>query len=120
MPKPRFKSRRERITFQAPTTAKSDYGQDKVTGYAPVTGLVKIHADFTHTGGTETFRGRQIEANVQGVFEIRLPRVAIDPKWRIVHVTGGNKVYEIVSARPAEYDYEGGDKFMWVFVRGLA
>lgn len=120
MAKTRRRSRRDRIAFQSPVTTKTSYGQDKVTSYVNVTGLDNVHADFTHTGGTETFRGRQIEAGVVGVFEIRMPRVEIDPRWRVLHVNKSNKPYEIVSARPAEGEYEGGDRFMWLFVKGLA
>ena len=120
MAKTRRRSRRDRITFQQPVTTKTSYGQDKVTSYTDVANLVAVHADFTHTGGTEMFRGRQIEAGVVGVFEIRMPRVAVDPRWRVLHVNKSNQVYEIVSARPAEGEYEGGERCMWVFVKGLA
>lgn len=120
MAKTRRMSRRDRITFQQPVITKNSYGQDIATGYSNVPDLVSVHADFTHTGGTEVFRGRQIEAGVVGVFEIRMPRQTIDPRWRVLHLNKDNTPYEIVSARPTEGEYEGGDRFMWVFVKGLA
>lgn len=120
MAKYRRRARRERITFQSPVTTKSEYGADKITGYANIADLTGVYASFEHTGGTETFRGRQIEAGVQGVFEIRYPRQDIRPTWRVVHQNNNDKAYEIVSARPAEHELEGGNRIMWIFVRAVA
>ena len=120
MAKYRHRSRRDRITFQSPVTTQNAYGQDKVTSHADVIGLTNVHADFEHTGGTESFRGRQIQANVIGVFELRMPRTEVLPTYRVVHVNDSNKAYEIVSARPAEGQYEGGNRTMWVFVKAIA
>lgn len=120
MAKYRRRARRERITFQSPVTEKTAYGQDKVAGYSNIEDLTGIHATFEHTGGVETFRGRQIEAGVVGVFEIRYPRQDVRPTWRVLHVNDSNKAYEIISARPAEHEFEGGKRLMWIFVKAVA
>lgn len=117
--KHRRHSFRDRITIEQQTVSADTYGQNTVTGYAAVAGLSELHADFLHTGGTETFRGRQIQADVIGVFELRLPRIAVSPEYRVVHLNDSNTAYEIVSARPAESTHEGGDKYMWIFVKAL-
>jgi hypothetical protein len=116
----RRRARRDRITIQTPTRAETAYGQQKTTGYANVAGLTNLHADFEHTGGTETFRGRQIEPSVIGVFEIRMPRVDVEPTYRVLHTNKSDKAYEIVSARPAENQFEGGERTMWIFVKAIA
>lgn len=120
MAKYRHRARRERITFQAPVSEKTEYGHDKIVAYSNIDDMTGIHASFEHIGGTETFRGRQVEAGVYGVFEIRYPRRDVRPTWRVLHVNDHDKPYEIVSARPAEHQYEGGNRFMWVFVKAVA
>lgn len=120
MAKNRRRAYRDRITFQAPIKSESPYGQQKIVSHANISGLVGLHADFTHTGGTETFRGRQVQPTVIGVFEIRNPRMTIDPAWRVIHHNDCDKAYEIVSARPAEDQFEGGNRRIWVFVKAIA
>lgn len=112
----RRRCRRDRITIQSPIKTETEYGQEKTTSWASVAGLVNLHAEFEHIGGTETFRGRQVEAGVNAVFEIRTPPVAIDPRFRVLC---GDKAYEIISIRPVEHQYEGGVKGFWLFTKSI-
>lgn len=116
----RHKSMRERITIKEPVYVEDSYGQQAIDDYALVAGLENLPASFEATGGTETFRGRQLEANIEGVFELRLPSVAVTPKMLVEHVSDGGKQYDIASARPAEGEYEGGFRKLWIFVKALA
>jgi hypothetical protein len=117
MAKYRRKARRDRITLQEPVTDRTTMGHPKVTGYTDI--LTNLHADFHQVGGTETFRGQQLEATVIGIFELRNPRQVIDPKWRVLHTNKDDVPYEIVATRLMEEDHEGGDRTMWIMVKGV-
>lgn len=115
---PSRKSLRERITLLQPTYTTDSYGQRKPTGHQPV--AVGVPACWEHTGGTEMLRGRQIEASVVGMFEIRSPGIEITPDMQIQHLSGNNKIYDIHSARPSESKYDGGFRHMEIYVKALA
>lgn len=72
------------------------------------------------TGGTEYMRGRQVEAGIVGVFEIRKPNIEISPTMSVLHVNGGNMRYEIHSVRPSESNYEGGFRDVEILVKAIA
>lgn len=116
----RSRARREVITLQQQITAPDAYGTPVLTGYADVTGLENMRAWFEFTGGTETFRGQQLEANIAGVFEIRKPSVDITPTMILKHVNQTNKLYEIVAVKPVEGAHEGGFRDIHLFVRAYA
>ncbi len=116
---PKHKSKRERVTFKVQATDKDDYGHLKSKGWFDHPDLVNIPATWEHTAGMENFRGRQLETNVIGVFEIRTQPKSVVSTMRLVHVNDSNKNYGIVSVRPAEGKFEGGFRHLWVFVRSL-
>lgn len=117
---------RERITLQAPTIseASGNYGTKRVTFTAGsfVSGLKDLHASFEHVGGGESMRSgsEQLDPEVIGIFECRLPRVAVKPTYQLLHVNAGNKAYGVVSARPKEGVDEGGFRTLRIFVKALA
>lgn len=115
---PSRRSMRERITIQSPTYVTDNYGQRKVSGYTTV--LHGLPATWEHTGGTEVLRGRQIEASVIGLFEVRKPNVDITPDMQIIHMSQGDKVYEIHSVRPSESKFDGGFRHLEIYVKALA
>lgn len=73
-------------------------------------GLIDLPAAFEVVRGMETFRGRQVQADVHGVFTIRIQPTEVSPKMRVKHLTDGNKIYNIASAIPVE-SYSGGGSF---------
>lgn len=116
---PKHRSKRDRITIQQPVYSTDDYNHKKLTSHTDVAGLDNLHATWEHTGGVETFRGRQIEAGISGVFEIRKTSVDIKPNYRVKHLSDSDKLYEVISVRPAEGKFEGGFSHQWVFVKGV-
>lgn len=119
MPKRKL-AMRERITLQQIVHGVDDYGQSIKNEADDIVELTGIPASFEITGGMETFRGRQIQATVVGVFEIRTQPTDITPLMRVKHVNDGNKIYDIHSVRPAEGPMEGGFRSTWIFVKALA
>lgn len=75
------KIKRHRITFQTPTETQDATGQPVVTWS---TFRANEPADFQPTGGTETMRGRQLEAGTKGVFIVNY-RDGYTDQMRIVH-----------------------------------
>ncbi len=111
------RAHRQRIDIQTPITETVEgYGNKRITGYT--TTYAGVAATWIHTGGSETFRGRQIQADIVGVFEIRYhPRYQITPDMSVLW----NGVrYEIYSARPCESKTEGGFKKIEIFVKAIA
>lgn len=98
-------------------SSEDDYGRSITT---PTT-RYSLRARWMHTGGNETFRGRQIQADIVGVFEVRYhASINIDPTMSLVHVNDSNKRYEIYSVRPSECKSEGGFKTIEIFVKSIA
>jgi hypothetical protein len=125
--KPKRRVMRERISILSRTTLKDDFGQSVPVCESII--LSNVPAHFEHVGGGETFRGRQVEADVAGVFEMRAPSVRVTPKMFVRALDQNNYTrgedatyleYEIVSIRPSDNGYGGADQWVWVFVRGLA
>lgn len=78
-----------------------------------VTALVDMPAGFEVFGGTqafaqEHFRGRQVQADIRGVFTIRYQPTEISTEWRIKHLNDNNKIYNIAAAIPVESPSAGG------------
>jgi hypothetical protein len=119
VPKAR-RAMRERVTIQSAQRKNDAYNQPIFDGWYDIPELTGLPANWEHTGGTETFRGRQVEAGIAGVFELRLPPVEITPAMRVKHLNFADKTYEIVSVRPSDNGYEGGFRYVLVFVRALA
>lgn len=111
------RAKRHRITIQSAITETGGYGQTKTTGWANVTGLVNIPADYAVTGGTETFRGQQVQADVIAVFTIRTHPTAITPLHRVLYL---DQAYGIVSVRPSDGPFESGHRDTLIFVKALA
>lgn len=108
---------RELVTIQTLTTTVDAVGQ-RVPTFKTNSDLFRIPAHVEHIAGAETFRGHQLEAGVVAVFEMRNADVsAMD---QLTHVTGKNKAYGITSVRPVEGKFEGGFKWMYVFVKAVA
>jgi SPP1 family predicted phage head-tail adaptor len=59
---------RHRVTIQQPTEVQDEYGQPIVTWN---NWIASEPAEFKPTGGTESMRGEQLEANVKGIFRVR-------------------------------------------------
>lgn len=123
------RSKRERITLQAPVRVKdgSGYPVDTFPAGTYVQGLRNLHASFEQTGGgeymrgqTEQMQGQQVEADIVGVFVVRLPPVPVLATYQLLHVNAGNKAYGVVSARPKEGVDEGGFRELQIFVKALA
>ncbi len=100
--------RRERITIRKVTTTQDDAGQPVVT-YS--NRYASVPAAFEDTGGTETLRGKQIEAGISAVFNIGYLQ-GIEETDRVVF-NGRN--YGIVNIRRVE----GGLRMLELFCRAL-
>lgn len=100
--------RRERIAIRKVTTTQDDAGQPVVT-YS--NRYASVPAAFEDTGGTETLRGKQIEAGIGAVFNIGYLQ-GIEETDRIVF-NGRN--YGIVNIRRVE----GGLRMLELFCRAL-
>lgn len=113
---------RERITVQAPTKVDVGYNQKRVSFPAEsfVPGMRCMPARYEYIRGLETYRGRQIQADVHAVFEVRTPALAILPTYQVLHVNSDNKAYGIVSVQPAEGKSEGGFRRTYIFVKALS
>lgn len=111
------RAKRHRITIQSAVTETGGYGQKKITSWANVIGLVDIPADYTVTGGTETFRGHQVQADVVAVFSIRTHPTAITPLHRVLYL---GQAFGIVSIRPSDGPFESGHRDTLIFVKALA
>lgn len=97
-------SYRQRITIQTPVTTFDPYGDPTITSYTNT--YVNIPARWIHTGGAESFRGRQIQSDIVGVFEIRYhPQMEIDPSMSLLWE--GTR-YEVYSVRPKESKSDHG------------
>jgi hypothetical protein len=111
---------RERIHIEEPIHSPTDsYGKWTVLDWLPLAEETAFAATWEHVGGTETFRGRQLQPNVLGVFTIRDPRIEIKPEYRVKHLNDNDKIYEIHSVRPFEGNLEGGFKLIDIYVKGL-
>jgi hypothetical protein len=82
-------------------------------GWENVPSLVDMPAGFEIFGGVqafaaEHFRGRQVQADIRGVFTIRVQPLDISPKWRIRHLNDGGKIYNIAAVIPVESPSAGG------------
>ena len=73
--------KRHRITVQTPTSTVDADGQPIVTWS---NWLTNEPAEFTPTGGTESMRGRQLEAGTKGVFKVNY-RSGYTTQMRVVH-----------------------------------
>lgn len=116
MPKGR-RAKRHRITIQYAETEIGNYGQKKITDWLPVIGLENIPADYTVTGGTETFRGNQVQADVVAVFGIRQHPTAITPLHRVFY---NGQAYGIAAIRPSDGPFESGHRDTLIFVKAIA
>lgn len=112
----RRRTKRFAITIQSPVKTTGNYGQQKISGWENVSGLVLVRADFEVTGGGETYRGKQVEAGVTGVFCIRQHPVPIYTTYQVIHQ---NKAYGIVSVRPVE-GLDSADRELLIFVKAIA
>jgi hypothetical protein len=110
------RAKRHRITIESAVTELGDYGQKKITSWQPVAGLEDIPSDYTVTGGTETFRGSQVQADVVAVFSIRTHPTAITPIHRVLYA---GKAYGIVAVRPSDGPFESGHRDTLIFVKAL-
>jgi len=109
---------RHRIRIESPITSKSASGQSKITGWQSLFDNVPAHFQYLAAG--ETFRGRQIQADVSGVFEIRRLPVDIPATNRVVFLDNDNKAFNIVSVREYEAETEGNFRYYHIFVKALA
>jgi len=73
--------KRHRITFQSAVSAIDTSGQPIVTW---VDFLTDEPASFRPMGGTESMRGRQLDAGTKGIFNINF-RTGLNTQMRIVH-----------------------------------
>ena len=103
----RIGAMRHRITISQPVEEQDEYGQPIVTweNY-----LTNEPAEWLPTGGTESMRGRQLEANVKGIFRVRY-RSGYSTTMKITH---NGQDYGILYAEPVD----GGRRFMELFVAG--
>ena len=69
----------------------------------------KEPAQWTPTAGTETIRGRQVEAGIAGYFTVNY-RDGYDVEQRILH---GSQYYGIVYVKPVD----GGRRYIELHVR---
>ena len=99
---------RQRITIQSKTDAADAAGQPTRTWSNT---YINEPAQVEYTGGTETFRGRQLEAGIQAVFTVR-HRDEYTPEMRISY--GGN-YYGIVRVRPVQ----GGRRYTELYCRAV-
>lgn len=95
---------RHRITIQQPTETVDSYGQPIVTWG---TFLAGEPAQFMQTGGGESIRNRQVEANVKAIFTVRY-RAGYTEKMRIYH---DGDYYGILRINPVE----GGKRYLELF-----
>ncbi len=101
----RLGAMRHRVTIQQPTEEQDETGQPIVTWSNWITGEP---AEFKPTGGTESMRGEQLEANVKGIFRVRW-RNGYTHQMRVVH-SGVN--YGILYVNPVE----GGRRYIDLMV----
>jgi len=81
MTKSKAADMRHRITVQTPATTIDADGQPIVTWSNFASG---IPAKFTPLGGTESMRGRQLEAGTKGVFTVNY-RDGYTTQMRVIH-----------------------------------
>ena len=93
MSKSRIK--RHRITVQTPTSTVDADGQPIVTW---LNWLTNEPADFMPTGGTESMRGKQLEAGTKGIFKVNY-RDGYTTQMRIIH---NGTTYGITYANPVD------------------
>jgi head-tail adaptor len=110
-------SMRERISIERPLYETDSYGQRKITGWET---MEVVPASWEHTGGSETFRGRQIEPSIFGVFTIREPReFEVSPTYRVIHINKDRRILNVHSTRPFESNLEGGFKYVELLVKAI-
>ena len=88
-------SMRQRCTVQQVTETQDDSGQPVVTWSDYV---VDEPCQFIPTGGTESMRGRQLEAGTKAIFRVRY-RSGYQPEMRIVY---GSTNYGITYVNPVD------------------
>ena len=88
-------SMRHRCTIQQVTETQDDSGQPVVTWSNYV---VDEPCQFIPTGGTESMRGRQLEAGTKAIFRVRY-RSGYQPEMRIVY---GSTNYGITYVNPVD------------------
>lgn len=115
----RRQAKRERVTIQTATRTQQPNGSYSTSAYQNVTNYVNIPASFEYIRGMEKFRGRQVQAEVHGVFEIRHTD-ELTTEHFVVHVNQGNKRYGIVSVEPVLESYQGGRYYTLIFVKAIA
>lgn len=103
---------RHRISIQEQVVTKSPMGAN-LTTWQDIAVLSDMPAGFEVMGGNqafsaEHFRGRQVQADIRGVFTIRIQPTEISPKHRVKHITDGNKIYNIAAVIPVESRSGGG------------
>lgn len=112
--------KRHRITIQKQVVETGASGAKKVTGWTDVRNLRDIPADFVIVSGGEKFRGNQVQAEVVGVFAIRIQPISILTSYRVVHTNGQKKPYGISLVRNCEGEYESADRETLIFVKAIA
>lgn len=88
---------RHRVTIQALTRADDGFGGRDNEAWVDV---ATVWADVVPVSGREAARNGGVQANATFRVTIRW-RAGVAPKQRLVWVTNGNKVLNIVSAPPA-------------------
>ena len=88
-------SMRHRCTVQQVTETQDDSGQPVVTWSNYV---VDEPCQFIPTGGTESMRGRQLEAGTKAIFRVRY-RSGYQPEMRIIY---GSTNYGITYVNPVD------------------
>lgn len=109
-----MKARRHFITIRERTVTKTDMGAP-VESWNPV--FTNVPAHYENLQGVEKFRGRQVQAEVAGVFDCRVLTSEITPHHSIAY---GGKVYGIVSVQPYEDKKVGGVHNQLIFVKAIA
>lgn len=115
---------RHRISIQEPVDGKSDMGASKPV-WTDIVGMTDMPAGFEYFGGTQAFaqehyRGRQVQADIRGVFTIRYQPTEISPKHRVKVISDGGKIYNIAAVIPIESKSGGGAfRELDIFVKAI-
>jgi head-tail adaptor len=108
-----MKARRHFITIQEQTITKSDMGAP-IESWSPI--FSNIPAHYENLQGIEKFRGRQVQAEVAGVFDLRKLTTTITPHHSIAY---NDTVYGIVSVQEYEDKKVGGIHNQLIFVKAI-
>lgn len=107
---------RETITFKRAEKTKDGPGQ-RIKTWVAVDGLIDLPAHVEFIPGVETYRGSRVQADVVAVFELRSPPFPVSVMYQLVH---SGVAYGVTSAVPIEGMYEGGFRWIRVFVKADA